>query len=278
MPAQRVIRYLTEVEHAIDNYVDDLPYTNDNIKVTTEFVPAGQIVLVSTVDDDGVIEEVELWAPPGKSTATRLPPARTKGHSRGYLVDTRTNRAVSFASTYEMTCALMLLTNSSVVDIEDQPPALHYIAADGTEHKHTFDYRATLRDGVRIAFAVKPRDQVKSSGIEDVILRIKPNLRGFADAAVLITDRTLTRERAWNAKWTLRALKIRDEADCEKMRTLVSDINGIVSAYELARKFERFADGLNAIWCLVYDGVLELAEPGKKLVDAPWVKSRHGRS
>lgn len=278
MPAQRVIRYITEVEHGIDNYVDDLPYTNDNIKVTTEFVPAGQIVLVSTVDDDGVIEEVELWAPPGASTATRLPPARTKGHSRGYLVDTRTNRAVSFASTYEMTCALMLLSNSSVVDVEDQPPAVTYVGADGTQHKHTFDYRVTLRNGKRIAFAVKPKALVKSSGIEDVIARTKPNLHGFADTAVLVTDQTLTRDRAWNAKWTLRALKIRDEADCEKMRTLVSDINGIVSAYELARKFERFADGLNAIWCLVYDGVLELAEPGKKLVDAPWVKSRNGRS
>ncbi len=278
MPAQRVIRYITEVEHSIDNYVDDLPYTNDSTKTGIEFISAGQLIQVSTVDDDGVIEDIELWAPPGNSTATRLPPARTKGHSRGYLVDTRTNRAVSFASTYEMTCALMLLANSSVVGVEDQPPAVTYVGADGTQHKHTFDYRATLRNGKRIAFAVKPKALVKSSDIEDVIARTKPNLRGFADTAVLVTDQTLTRERAWNAKWTLRALKIRDEADCEKMRTLVSDISGIVSAYELARKFERFADGLNAIWCLVYDGILELAEPGKKLVDAPWVKTRYGRS
>jgi hypothetical protein len=270
--AQRVLRYMIEVEHGIDNYVDDLPPCNDNNKAQQEFIPAGKLIQISTVDDDGVIEEVELWAPPVKSTATRLPPARTKGHSRGYLVDTRTNRAVSFASTYEMTCALMLLTNSAVVDIEDQPPAIRYTTSDGIEHEHTFDYRATLRNGARIAFAVKPKDLVKSSGIEDVIERTKPNLHGFANAAVLVTDRTLTRERAWNAKWTLRALKIRDEADCEKMRSMISDIQGTVSAFALARNFDRFADGLNAIWCLVYDGVIELAEPGKKLVDAPWVK------
>jgi hypothetical protein len=102
-------------------------------------------------------------------------------------------------------------------------------------------------------------------------------LIGFVNVAWdggLHAFRTLTRERAWNAKWTLRALKIRDEADCEKMRSMISDIQGTVSAFALARNFDRFADGLNAIWCLVYDGVIELAEPGKKLVDAPWVKKR----
>ena len=277
MNQQRVLRYMIEVEHGIDNYVDDCFLSNKNA-IEEEFIPAGRLIQITATNDNGDVENIDLWAPPEKSTATRLPPARTKGHSRGYLVDTRTNRAVSFASTYEMTCALMLLSNSMVVHVEDQPPAIPYTAADGTQHKHTYDYRATLRNGARIAFAVKPRDLVKSSEIENVIERTKPNLRGFADAAFLVTDQTLTRERAWNAKWTLRALKIRDEVDCEKMRSIVSEVQGIVSAYELARKFERFADGLNAIWCLVYDGVIELAEPGKKLVDAPWVKIRPGKN
>lgn len=277
MKQKRVLRYMTECEHGVDNYIDDPLPLIDIETHAEEFLPAGRLVQLEVINGDGVIELVELWLTPGESTATRRPPARTKGHARGYLVDDRTNRSVSFASTYEMTCALMLLTNPAVVDIEDQPPAVTYIGADEIEHETTFDYRATLRNGVQIAFAVKPRDKVKSSGIEDVLKRVRPNLQGFADTAVLVTDKTLTRERAWNAKAILRALKLRDENDCERMRSLVSDIGGVVSAFALARKFERFADGLVAIWCLVYDGLLELAEPEKKLVDAPWVKVRKPR-
>lgn len=271
MKQQRVLRYMIEVEHGIDNYVDDCLPILENV-IEEEFIPAGRLVQITAVNDNGVIENIDLWAPPGPTTATRLPPARTKAHSRGYLVDTRTNRAVSFASTYEMHCALDLLSNRLVVNVEDQPPAVPYLGADGLMHEHTYDYRATLQNGARLALAVKPFDKVGSTKIEDVIERTKPNLAGFADAAFLVTDRTLTRDRAWNAKSTLRALKIRNEQDCVRMRTIITDAHGVVSAYALARKFERFADGLNAIWCLLYDGVIELAEPARKLVDAPWVR------
>lgn len=271
MKQQRVLRYMIEVEHGIDDYVDDEVSASENV-TAEEYIPAGRLVQITALNDDGVIETIDLWVPPGPTTATRLPPARTRAHSRGYLVDTRTNRAVSFASTHEMHCALDLLSNRLVIDVEDQPPAVPYLAADGLMREHTYDYRATLQNGTRLAFAVKPFDKVEETGIEDVVERTKPNLPGFADAAFLVTDRTLTRDRAWNAKATLRALKIRDEQDCARMRIIIAGARGVVSAYALARKFERFADGLNAIWCLLYDGVIELAEPARKLVDAPWVR------
>lgn len=267
MKTKRVLRYMIEIEHGIDNYVDDLPAHDDQ-----EFIPAGRMVQIEFRDENGMIQTDDVWLPPGPSAATHLPPARTKGHSRGYLVDTRTNRAVSFASTYEFHCALDLLINKAVVDIEDQPPALPYIDAEGIERHHRFDYRATLMNGVQLAFAVKPLDQVESSKIEDILERLKPNLPGFANAVFLVTDRTLTRDRAWNAKAILRALKVRSERDCTRMLAIIPKTQGVFSAYALARTFERFADGLNAIWCLIYDGIIELAEPSRKLVDAPWIR------
>ncbi|NTF64916.1 hypothetical protein [Rhizobium rhizogenes] len=277
MNQRQVLRYIIEQEHRIGSYVDDEPTSLERTPGNDNFLPAGRVIAIPYFEEDGVEGVAELWQPPGPSTGTRRPPARTKAHSRGYLVFQRANRSVSFSSTYELTCTLLLMANSAVVDVEDQPPAVTYIGSDGKEHEHTFDYRATLANGKRMAFAVKPSDQVEKTGICDIIQRTKPNLPSFADQAVLLTDRTLTRAVAWNSKSVLKAQKVRNEDECDRMRHSLRNIHGEVSAFGLARKFDRFADGLNAIWCLLYDGVIEMSTPQQKLVDAPWIRVRTDR-
>lgn len=121
---------------------------------------------------------------------------------------------------------------------------------------------------------MKPADKLEKTEIKDIIERTKPHLNGFADKVVLLTDRVLTRDVAWNSKSIIHAQKARDEADCERMFALVKDIRGEFSAYKVARTFDRFAYGLNAIWCLLYDGVLEMVQPHRKLIDSPYVRVR----
>ncbi|TBF40573.1 hypothetical protein [Rhizobium leguminosarum] len=272
MTTKRVLRYMIECEHGIDNYVDDEPTAYD--QPLGDYAPAGEFVTVRFYDDGGVAHDAKLWTGHKASTGTRQPPKRTKAHARGYIVDPRTNRAIGFSSTYELTCILFLMASSAVVEIEDQPPAVTYFDADGKKRKHIYDLRASLKNGLKIVYPIKPVDQLEKTKIKEVVERTKPHLDGFADKVVLLTDRTLTRDVAWNSKSIVHAHKVRDEADCQYMLDLVRDIRGEFSAYKVARTFKRFADGFNAILCLLYDGVLELVQPHRKLIDAPYVRVR----
>ncbi len=272
MTNKRVLRYMIECEHGIDNYVNDEPTVFEGS--LADYAPAGEFVTVRFHDDDGVAHDAELWTGHKPSTGTRQPPNRTKAHARGYIVDPRTNRAIGFSSTYELTCILFLMANVAVADIEDQPAAVTYFDREGKKRKHTYDIRASLKTGLKIVYPIKPVDQLKKTKIKEIIELTKPNLEGFADKVVLLTDRVLTRDVAWNSKSIVHAQHARDEADCERMLDIVKDIQGEFSAYKVARMFDRFAYGLNAIWCLLYDGVLELVQPHRKLIDAPYVRVR----
>ncbi|MCA1367222.1 hypothetical protein I6F15_07395 [Bradyrhizobium sp. BRP14] len=213
----------------------------------------------------------EVWIPTADSTGTRQPTPRTKGHCRGWLVDPATNRAVGFESTHEMRVAAMLMANRCVVNVEDQPQAFSYPGADGKNHLHTFDYRATYVNGRRIAIAVKPRKDVEKSGIRSVLKAVRPVLRDFAHEAILLTDVQATNTRGWNAMSILRARRARNEEDCARMRHLLRGVHGTVHASHLAAQFGNTAAGMNAIWCLIYDGVLRHLHPDRKFVDAPYV-------
>ena len=159
MTEQRVLRYIIECEHGIDNYVDDEPTVYADFE--GDYAPAGEFVAMRFRDDDGGEHEAELWVGHMPSTGTRQPTPRTKAHARGYIVDSRTNRAIGFSSTYELTCILFLMANAAVVNIEDQPPAVTYVDADGKKREHTYDVRATApkRSEDRLSDQASRRDE-----------------------------------------------------------------------------------------------------------------------
>lgn len=228
------------------------------------------------VDDFGNSEAVEVFVPPARSTATRKPPERTKGHSRGSLVDPHSNRAITFASVREMRCAMILLASPEITEVYDQPPAVTYIDAQGKEREHTPDYLAVSQSGKKCAIAVKPLRLVKKSGIEDTIKRIKPVLGTYAHDIVLLTDHQLTSARANNAESAIHANECRIQADCDRVNALLGSFAGEVSAYDVAKMFGNFPLGMNAVWCLIYDGFLKLADPARMLADNPFVVRSHG--
>ncbi|KQW33520.1 MULTISPECIES: hypothetical protein [unclassified Ensifer] len=265
MKAKAVLRFMKEQQFGFDrDKLEEVPAALAPDKVTS-----GRDQTVNFLDEDGVPAHDVLWIPPKRSTGTRQPTPRTQGHSRGYLVDPGTERAVGFESTHELACALMLLANRAVVDIEDQPPEVEYMGADGKVHGHTFDYRATLRSGATTAIAVKPSHLVEKTGIRDVLKRVRPVLNGFADTAILLTDEQLTKARAWNAKNILRARRCRNDSDCNEVRDFLQGVHGTINVYDLGQRFGDFPSAMNAIWCLIYERTLVQNKPGNKLCDAP---------
>lgn len=222
-------------------------------------------------NDDGTEEAVEIFVPPARSTATRMPPARTKGHSRGAMVEPEADRAVTFASAHEWRSALILMASPEIAEVYDQPPAITYIDAEGKKVKHTPDYLAVSRSGKKCAIAVKPSRRVERSGVVDTIDRIRPILGDYADDIILLTEIQLTPERANNAESVLHANSCRVQADCDRVAAIMETTDGEVNAYDIAKLFGDFPRGMNAIWCLVYDGVVKLADPARMLADNPFV-------
>lgn len=201
----------------------------------------------------------EIWKPHTPSIASRMPPARSKGFCRGSLVDPTTNRVIVYESTLERDFACILLADRRVVHLHDQPPAVVYVMPGGQRKRHTFDFLATTMAGHRLAIAIKPTAMVERSGILETLELIRQQApTGFADQFLLRTERQITRRRATNARWILRARRARNEADVEDLRRFTSSLDGAVNLTDLVAASSMGARGWNAAVCLIDEGCLEL--------------------
>lgn len=213
-----------------------------------------------------------VWAPTGDSIASRRPPARSRGFCRGSVVDFAANRALVYESGLERDFACMLMADRRVVRIHDQPPAVVYETPDGHLRKHTFDFLVTLRDGLRVAFAVKPSVRVGKSGIEDVLALVRRQApKGFADRFLLRTEQHITKDRAFNARWILRARRGRNQTDVAAMAERVATLNGRARLADIVTASGLGARGRNALVCLIDEGAVEL-ETNNRIGDGSFVR------
>lgn len=200
-----------------------------------------------------------IWSPPSDSIASRRPPAKSRGFCRGFVVDHDANRALVYESSLERDFACMLMADRRVAHIHDQPPAVTYKTPDGRTHRHTFDFLVTTTDDRRLAFAVKPSTRVERSKIEEILSLIREQVGvSFADHFLLRTEQHITKDRAYNARCILRARRARNEEDVEALRQITSSLNGAIRMIELVSLSKLEARGLNAVICLVDDGVLDV--------------------
>ena len=123
----QVIRFMRQLEEGYD-------YTKYEMPVGRNFLKPGASTqgrmgtFLADDDEEGdewLPDQPETFIPTGMPVATVLPPMRTKGHTRSFVANPRTNRAVSCASTLERVCALSLIANAQVDEIEDQPASLY---------------------------------------------------------------------------------------------------------------------------------------------------------
>ncbi|MCF6433798.1 Tn7 transposase TnsA N-terminal domain-containing protein [Leisingera sp. MMG026] len=145
------------------------------------------------------------YAPPERTRATRMFPARSRASARGFLVAKLRAQAawrqLIFESHLERKCLLVLLSQHAVVDVWDQPPQITYRNQDGKLKPHTFDFLATLDDGKRIAIAVKPDRLVERNGFDREFTLIKAQTaKQFADDLLLVTDSSFSAAEVRNAE------------------------------------------------------------------------------
>ncbi|MFC4173225.1 hypothetical protein ACFOYU_14345 [Microvirga sp. GCM10011540] len=202
--------------------------------------------------------------PPSASIASRLPPLRTKGSFTGTLVDPVDSRILVFESTLEEGWACILRTDHRTREVHDQPAPVAYVDDDGIRRSHTFDFRAVLDCGRKIAYAVKPSSRVASSGIGRTLELIRQQVRpGFADAFVLRTEEHITKDRVHNARLILHSWASRDPDHVEAIARVVRRMRGSALVRDIADASGLGGHALRAIACLIGDGVLRLARPAR---------------
>ncbi|MGO8061404.1 hypothetical protein ACC716_24765 [Rhizobium johnstonii] len=229
-------------------------------------------MLFAEDEGDGLPDEPELSIPTGEPLATVLPPDRTQGHVRGYVPNPRTKRSVSYASTLERICAYSQIANAQIHSVEDQPANLYYQKETGNEHYTRFDYRSVFgRNRYTVAIAVRPSHLIDKEDLRDTISRINSgHLGDFADEAIILTENELTYPIGWNSKAILRSLRGRNKEHCEWLTDRLKDVNGWIEIRHLTKGLPT-AFGLNAVWCLIFDGLLQPLRRDVLLPNMPFV-------
>lgn len=177
-----------------------------------------------------------LWIPPGRSIASRIPSARSRGSCRGASPYLGADRSLVFESNLERGLQAMLQADRNVRSIEDQPPAVSYVDRKGRTHRHTFDFRVVTVDGTRIAYAVKPSAKVVKSGINEILREVSKQVGPkFADHYELKTDFEITPQRTLHAREILHYRRGRNEGDVQEMRRFVSTLRGRAKMRDIAR-------------------------------------------
>ncbi|TWB64235.1 TnsA endonuclease N-terminal domain-containing protein [Nitrospirillum viridazoti] len=215
----------------------------------------------------------EFWLPPAPSTASRRPPARSRGHCGGSLVDYRENRELLFESHLERNIALVALADRRVLRIWDQPPAVRYCDDAGRAHQHTFDFLLEAVDGTRVAIAVKPSAKVERSRVNQTLAFIRRQAPpGFADHFVLRTERHATPTMVQNAEWILRARRMRDSDQVAAMARFTATMAEPAPMAAVAMRSGLGPGAWNALVCLIDEGFLELPDAGAAIGELALVR------
>ncbi|MBX4963677.1 hypothetical protein [Rhizobium binae] len=279
---RQVIRHMKEVDMGFDR--TQLPVPTSTFFLTPSGPLSGRYLPFEIEDDLEDAEEFEanlpsnplVWRPTDEPTPSRWYPGRTKGHARGTIIHPLTRKGITWASTYEWNLACMLCASKDIAKVEDQPSAVPVVQEDGTT-KHTIDYRATMAaTKTEIVVAVRPTWLLDKDGLPYTIDSInRHSLAGFADEAIILTEREITTDRGWNARTILRALKCSNVDHNNRLRDYASKFDGTVWVRSLFSPFEHESEAMNALWCLIYEGHLVPSRPDLKLIDAPYVRFNH---
>lgn len=218
-----------------------------------------RLARTSALPPSGRLVFPDAWHPTAPSIGSRRIPSLSRGAFTVTLVDPLANRVVICESVLEARLWFILRIDPQVAWIWEQPQPILYRDEDGTVHRHTFDFLVFLRDGRRIAIAVKPHGKVASSGIEHTLDLIRAQSGTvYADKILLRTEAHITRTRSYNARLIFEAFCERDPEAVDTIAALVRTLQGAVRIGDLIRVSGLEGAALPAIACLIGDGVLHL--------------------
>ena len=210
--------------------------------------------MTSFFDDD-------FYRPPAPTTAGLMFPARSKQTVRGFtLAKTPADqhwRQIISASQGERETCLLLLALPDLWNLFDQPKTVSFVDIDGKQRTHRFDYLAQLKDGSRVACAVKPQEKVERLNFKSTLAAIKRDLPvGFADKVMLVTERERHRVEVQNAELLNFFRRCPDTEADSVVSDLIDRLFGEISLTELISKSGLGARAFRAAFRAIYAGSL----------------------
>ena len=207
-------------------------------------------------------EPATIWQPPSEPQSSRSISYRGMFSDRGTI--TAANQKFLVESAMEGDVASILLTHPDVVHVCEQPPAVTYVKPDGTAGRHTFDFVCEMRDGTKIAIAVKPEERTRKPGFAAGMARIVAQMPSdFAAKAVVVTEACYSRADASNAR-TVLAARLRPVAASDAMiETAIATLNGAIDIAGLMRIAGAPGEGFRAVVRAIDRGLLELRSTGR---------------
>lgn len=170
------------------------------------------------------------FVPPAQSRCTRFINLRGRGSQRGAITATFDGiaRMVVFESLLELHCLHLLLADTSVVDIWDQPPPIRFRNIHGTWTDHTLDYLANYVDGREIGYAVKPRRHVfDEHGQPTEFRRNMGRVRTAAAHEIrIVTEKSFSRVQVQDARTMHRWFRQPDTEADAIVRGLLPTLHG----------------------------------------------------
>ncbi len=170
-------------------------------------------------------------------------------------------REIMCESGLEKSAAVCLLTHPSVRNLIEQPTAVEWLDASGKKRRYTFDFIARLKDGRRLAVAVKPRYHAKRQRLDQQLELIASQLpRSFADGVLLITDADLSRNDVHNASLLHQARRAPDPAlDAQLLSLAEGSASTTIGA--LVRRSGRGGDAFRSAARLIANRLLTMNRP-----------------
>jgi hypothetical protein len=204
----------------------------------------------------------EVWQTPKPSIAGRTIALLSSVSVRSTTVSPDTDRVVMTESLHEFEYWMVCQVDRRVSEIMEQPaPPLPVLDKAGKWTTHHFDFLVIMKNGRRIAVAVKPEDHREKA--DEAVAYCNQFHRGkLADHYVVRTRADMSRRAVANAGLILWARRLREEEHVTRMDAIASQIPGIFSMDLLWAKFGAADEAFVAAINLIDQGKLRQAAPG----------------
>ena len=204
----------------------------------------------------------DFYRPPESTTAGLMFPARSKLTVRGFTLaqtpaEKRWRQIISASQGERETC-LLVLADSNLWNLHDQPETVAFVDVDGCQRTHRFDYLAEYRDGLKVALAVKPASRVDRINFRTTLKAIRRDLpMGFADKVCLVTENNRHPKEVQNAQMLNFFRRSPDEHADALTLERIATLTGEVSINDLLSPIGLGARGYRAVFRAIYAGLLQ---------------------
>lgn len=178
----------------------------------------------------------------------------------------------------EKKVAHFLLTHPQVADLREQPDAVQWLDAEGTLRRHTFDFLVTLKDGRKLAVAVKPK--ARRRRLDQILAAIANQVpTGFADGVLVMTDEDVPRDVVHNAALLHHCRRGANPThDAIVQRLVATPGRGTVG--QLVAASELGGAGFRAVVRLIANGTIQVQGGARIGYDTPvaWAGTTNGEA